>query len=487
MDIDDLINDFLKKYKEYENLKKSEEYEKLKQDISKEENNEITKNLCMIYIDRKNKKLFNGYIYEILCQLLKKDLKNTEEDILFNKFNSKEFRDYYSELFKGIEEGNKYFLNCLDSIKSFYNNKNKKKFECDNSRFSAREELQQIFIKNCELIWIEISNLHRFFDYDCIFNELKESNNKIKIKNDELFSSFLILTKSNEIQLENTHNILCKFLADELLESIIIKYHSKLNSVALNLNIFLDIISKNNSDIISNINILKSISSISTEFSNIVKQLENNPSNEELKNHLIELIGSQSKIQFIDNIVIKNETLKKEDLNKILDILFFIKNFGNITAHPNINLNDTIKMLNIQKLPLNFEIDYLYTNVLKNKLQNEIKGNFENISDKIENITFKLLEDEDEIYYQLDKNYAEIQTMNDCDLFKNLENYRNGYNEIIIQKVKEIRDNLLTNFNICKMKKSAKISEIFDIIFNEKNEMITHYTRRYEVFRIYSI
>ena len=68
---------------------------------------EITRNLCIIYKDRKNKKLFNGYTFEILCQLLKQDLGYTNKDILFPKFNGEKFREYYSELYKGIQEGNR--------------------------------------------------------------------------------------------------------------------------------------------------------------------------------------------------------------------------------------------------------------------------------------------------------------------------------------------------------------------------------------------
>ena len=104
----------------------------------------------MIYEDKKKQNLFNGYIYEVICQLLNKDLGKMNEDILFNKFNGEEFRKYYSELIKGIEYGNQYFLNCLDSIKSFYINKNKKKFEYKKSKFVKREESQHAFIENCK-------------------------------------------------------------------------------------------------------------------------------------------------------------------------------------------------------------------------------------------------------------------------------------------------------------------------------------------------
>ena len=244
------------------------------------------------------------------------------------------------------------------------------------------------------------------------------------------------------------------------------KYHDKLDPISLNLNIFLDIILKSDYDVISNKNILKSICIISTELSNALKELEKNPSNNELKNEIIRLIGSKSKIQFIDDIIINDETFKKEDLNKILDILFFIKNFGNITAHPNLSLGESLKMLNIQNLPLNFEIDYLNNNELNKK----IKENFEKINNKIKDITLNLFEDEDEIYYQINKNNIEVNL--DYNLINNLNNYRNSFQVHINEKLEKLRNNLLKNFNICKIRKKVEAKGIFDIIFNDNDKII---------------
>ena len=197
--------------------------------------------------------------------------------------------------------------------------------------------------------------------------------------------------------MNNTHNILCRFLADQLLQKIIMKYYDKLEPVDLELNIFADLITNRNFDIISDKNIFKLICNISNEFSNILKQLENDSSNKELKQQEIRLIDSKCKIKFKDDILIDNEIIKKEDLNIILNILFFIKNFDNITGHPNLNLNESLKMINIQKLPLNFEIEYLYNNKINVEVEN--KKNQENFINKIEDISIKLLEDEDEAYY----------------------------------------------------------------------------------------
>ena len=84
--------------KEIEKKKEKEKKDKEdKEDILKEKNMKIKENLCILYKDRKNKKLFNGYTFEILCQLLKQDLGY-----------------------------NNYFLNCFKSIKLFYNKIHKK-------------------------------------------------------------------------------------------------------------------------------------------------------------------------------------------------------------------------------------------------------------------------------------------------------------------------------------------------------------------------
>ena len=76
IDIDKSINDFQKKYMEYQEKKKLKEMKKKgkeekeekeeKEDILKEKNMKITENLCIIYKDRKNKNLFNGYTFEII-------------------------------------------------------------------------------------------------------------------------------------------------------------------------------------------------------------------------------------------------------------------------------------------------------------------------------------------------------------------------------------------------------------------------------------
>ena len=493
--IDNDIKEFMKKYN------------KLKQDNSLKSipNGQITKYLSLIYISMSENKFFNGNIYLILCELLKLILdegkknnnndnnkKNNNDDknvdnknndnnnnnqnndkdkdnnILFKNFNGKEFEEYYSELLNKIKDGNIYYFNCFNSIKSLYEEKNKIEFKYDQFNFIRREILIQKLIERCISKWKNFDNIHRMIDYGNSINELKMVNNNLNIKITKLNSRILILENSNHLLQENIHNILCRFLADKLLQTIIVNYYKFLEPVSLNLNIFLDIVSKGNNDILSNKIILETISVISNELSDKLNQLKNNPNNKELQNNIIKLLSSSSKIHFIKDVVINEEIIKKEELNQILDILFFIKDFGNITAHPNININESMKMLSIQSLPLNFEIEQFYNNNLKDIVEKKINKNVEN--NIVGEIGLKFSEFEDDNYYHLYEFNNEIR--NNYDLFKNLEDYRKGLNDNIINKLKEIRDNLLKSFNIGKIKKKVKIEDIIETIFNDKDTAI---------------
>ena len=453
--IDNIILKFLKNYNSSKRLNNGI-------------NGEITKNLSFIYLDRKKNVLFNGYMYEILCELLNIDLNDRKKDIYFKKFNDEQFQVYYSELYQKISEGNLYYLKSLNSIKSHYTQNNIIMFEYDNLKIIERENDIQQFIKKSEFIWARLDDIHRFNNYDHEINDLIISNNSLKLNIDELNAKLLIWENSYRIQQESTHNILCRFLVDELLQSIIVLYHDKLDNIGLNLNIFLDLISHSNYDIFSNTKILNKISNISNDFSVILNEFRKNPFKEGLKDKLYNIICSPHKILFKDDIIIKEEIFKKEDLNKILDILFFIKSIGNITAYPNIDKDESLKM-NIQKLPLKFEIDSFYNSKLKSKVEKEIEMTFENETTKIDD---KLLGeiDEEDIYYHLNK--FNIELGSDFNLFDNLKDYRNGLKDDITEKITEIRDNLLLRFNIGKIKGKINIEEIIESLFNDKDEVI---------------
>lgn len=104
-------------------------------------------------------------------------------------------------------------------------------------------------------------------------DKLKDSRiyNNIKIKNDELESILPIYNKSNIVYKKNTHNLISRFLANELIVSILTKYPEKFEKISLIFSIFIDLIISSNYNILSNEKIKDFIFGISKYF---IKDLE---------------------------------------------------------------------------------------------------------------------------------------------------------------------------------------------------------------------
>ena len=275
-----------------------------------EDNNSLKFYLSKIYLETKQRKLFNGYIYEALCKLFKIDIKKEEEnDQIFKEFNNEEFKQYYSKMFTKIEQGNSFYLNCLNSIKNHYNSKNINIniFVPDYKNISERENKLQLFIENFKSYLTQLGDIHKFINDDIKFNQMKKENKKLKISIAQLHNELLSYKNSNKILEENSHNILCKYLIDELLTSIILKYYDRLDKIPFKLNLYLSTISEDNYDMLSNNDVLNSISGISKELNEMIKEFRVNPTNNDLKNKIINSIRSSNQLKFISDIVLENE------------------------------------------------------------------------------------------------------------------------------------------------------------------------------------
>ena len=120
------------------------------------------------------------------------------------------------------------------------------------------------FIDECKLIWNSLINIHDKINIDNMFKSLRTDNNNLKIKVDELETQLLINNNSNKIYRENTHNLLCRFLADQLIVLLVTKYSEKFDAISLNLGIFIDLISHSDYNILSDNKIIKTILGISS-------------------------------------------------------------------------------------------------------------------------------------------------------------------------------------------------------------------------------
>ena len=445
---------------------------KLIKDITSIETELIQYRLCFSFLNNIKNNLFNGFFYEILCDILKIDLKKEKEDILFPKFNDNKFKNYYSKLLNAVSDGNLYALSCLNSIKSYYKKNNIIEYQINYQMINRYEYNIRNFIEQCHFIWLKLTNIHKDFNYDDKINNLNLSINNLKIENTEIKTKLLIKNISNKIYENNTHNILFRFLADELLQLIITTYSQKLSKIPLNLSIFIDLINQNDSainilqndeiintifDIIGNVNLILQEFKKTSE-----KKVQNN-----LKEKLIQNLKSFNKIIFVEDLNIGEETFKKEELNQLLDILFFIKSRGNIIAHPNIDLDESLKMVNLPPMPIKFEIDYFYENFLKGKIENEYNKKSENINDN--NLPLLMNDDEDN-YYTLNNFNIKIKEKNN--LFKNIKDYKDGVMDDINNKIKVIRDNIITQLNICKIKDNVETKDIIEALFEGKDNKI---------------
>ena len=119
--------------------------------INSKKNQLLKYYLSKIFLDLLKRNLFSGYICEILCMLFKIDLKVKEDGIVFKEFNDENFNSYYSVIFTKILEGNKYYINHLNDIKSVYKGKKINPYEYSQALILNRERNILLLVKYVNL------------------------------------------------------------------------------------------------------------------------------------------------------------------------------------------------------------------------------------------------------------------------------------------------------------------------------------------------
>ena len=105
--------------------------------------------------------------------------------------------------------------------------------------------------------------------YDHKIYLLRKLNNDLLINIEKLNLELLEYRNANRVIKENTHNILSRFLADELLNNFIQKYSNYMDQVKIKLYTFLELISSGNYEILTNKEVINSISKYSNELNEI--------------------------------------------------------------------------------------------------------------------------------------------------------------------------------------------------------------------------
>ena len=462
-------------------------------DLAIEKNELIRYNLSQIYLDLKENKLNNGFLYEISCVLFSiKGKDNSNDDIYFDKFNDDEFHNYYYKTFLKITEGNLFNLKQINLIKSYYNKKKQKELKVDLEPINKREKDIREFIDKTKSFLDEIRYNLRFINYDHKINNLKKINSDLLIKIEKINLELFQYKNASRVMKENTYNILSRFLADELLNHFIYKFHNYMNKVNIKLYIFIDLISSGNFEILSNMALINGVKNISKELYEMLNELIKNPKDNDIKVKIIDFIckSKLSKIEFIEDIKLGNDIFKKEDLNKIIELLFLIKNIGNKTAHPNIDLKESLKIINMQELPLEFNLETCCDEIIEKNYKNGIivingiSKEQNKFSSKSKNIIFedededgisdKIIKDEDNhlYYHSCDYEFNNIILNDKYDLFNNLKKYVIMTKNEILENMKKFIKNQISRFNNYILKKNGNIKEIIEVIFNENDEKI---------------
>ena len=362
-------------------------------------------------------------------------------------------------------------LNYTRVIKDYYMNKKFKEMKINYDMINFRETEINKFIEKSKSALKELRINHRFINYDHNINDLKKINSDLLIKIDKINYELLQYRNSNRKIMENTHNILCRFLADELLNNFIYNYHNYMDKVAINLRIFLDLISSGNYDILSNEAVINSIAGISSELNEMLNQLKKKKEDENLKKNIIDFISSSklSKIHFVEDIKLEGKEFNKEDLN---------------SAHLNIDPEESLKIINMKGLPLEFNCETFCDEIIeknyKSEISNIILSGDKAILSEQKHIAFEddilnnIIEDEDsDLYYHpCEYEFNGIKLNKEYDIFNNIKEYKKLTNNQIEVKIKDYINAQLPRFNEGILKENSEIKEIIEVIFNEKDEKI---------------
>ena len=300
--------------------------------------------------DDKNEKILISSIEAILkeknirknilfVRFMKKVLKidiNTN-DKLFDEFFGEEFNEYYSYIIKQASDGNEYYYNILEKIKTYYQEKKingrylnfemsaSNKYLKNKINIKERNDVKLRFVSKYYQQVNDIKSQKKIFNniLDLKMGMLNLEENKILIK---------CILNSESIYQKELLKLMNRSMAESIIFYLIKKYSDKLKKINLNLGIYsdLDKYFKNQPE---------KIAKIQTDFKNkinsfLIKEENTNSQNND-NNENINIINGENMANIINQNIDNN--YNDNNSNKIIfekQFLFFIKEQGNLRAHP---------------------------------------------------------------------------------------------------------------------------------------------------------
>ena len=296
--------------------------------------NDSYKNLIKLIISDK-KYLENFQFHCFLTNLIGKN--NKFDCGFFEEFGNEEFNKYYSTLINKYKKGNVYYRKIYKEIKNSYMAKNIKV----NTHESDIDTLLVSMQSDSKAYSENSFKTSILINYFISLNELKDKikhekhiseEDILKIKKEESdikANSFLFHRNAFTVQILR---LLDKSIANNILRYLVIEYPNHFQKIDCDLNIYNDIKDNFPKDDILVENIEnKNKKKINNLLNNMKSKLKSNSTNSNVDTTKTE---NSTDIKFANPITIKNKTISVEDLNIILEYLFYVKDGGDELVHP---------------------------------------------------------------------------------------------------------------------------------------------------------
>ena len=294
-------------------------------------------------------------------QFFKKLIGNLKIDCgLFQEFGNKEFNEYYSSMINEAKNGNLYYRNIYNRIKILYESVNKKINIHPMNEVLNPINYMQIYMKNVSNIsmmnqfYKKISDINREKKYQNLILE----NDKLKLKEEKSDIKIKALNNiDNKFKLQSVR-LLNRTFADKILRFIIAKYPDNFNKISMNLKIYSNIhenFNDTNPNLINKIQILnakifeKFIIQIAPKLNMQINSPFEHENEDDIDTDITE--EESNALKFEKCIKYKDLEISIKELNYLLNFLFYIKELGNLVAHPkNIDNNTSLNVFDSESL-----------------------------------------------------------------------------------------------------------------------------------------
>jgi len=405
----------------------------------------ILSNLFRTYNFMENFGMINFFINKSIYFSVYKDKATfnlNTTDFYSQQFFDDEFVAYYSRLIKDVANGKSLSKLILSNIKKEYD---KKKINCsdiytnfiDNPNLDKRDNILRQYISNLKGKIYDIDSLNKYMEFDDTINTLNikliEKEDKISVYKFKIISLF----RKNDYYQTFIKDLLGRYLSDIIIRLIIKKYPESFKRINLNIQNSFEIMSKNLNE--------KTIN----EFTNLKNNLNKIGKNEKEISDFLKKINNDNLLVFNKSIKVGDHTFSIDELNFVLQTLFYLKNKGNIIAHLNIDSSKNIKIDDYSK-----DINEIKENI-NNILNNSNKIIDQNNDEKNENLSKKDSKDKNDNIFEI-KQIISTQEL------------KNEIKEKVENKLINIKKEILKYFDEIKNKEIINIEEMLDFIFNNQ-------------------